>query len=93
MNSVLRQYLMLFTMFCLIAGALPAEAATAEAARITKEEAKLLLGAPKVLFVDARTEMTWYKSDKKIKGAARIDKWDIEMWASSFSRDTTFIIY
>lgn len=94
MNKVWRQYWMLVAMaFIIAAGALPAAAATADAPRITKEEAEALLGAPKVLFVDGRTESTWYKSDKKIKGAVRIDKWDIEMWASSFPSDTTFIVY
>jgi hypothetical protein len=73
--------------------AAPAIAATADAPRITKEEAKALLGAPKVVFVDARTELTWSRSDRKIKDAVRIDKWDIEMWASFYPSDTTFIVY
>jgi len=94
LNRAWRHYWLLAAMACLIvAGAIPAAAATADAPRITKEEAKALLGAPKVLFVDGRTESAWYKSDKKIKGAVRIDKWDIEMWASSFPSDTTFIVY
>jgi len=70
-----------------------AAAATADAQRITKEEAKVLLGAPKVVFVDARTESTWSRSDRKIRGAVRIDKWDIEMWAGLYPADTTFIVY
>jgi hypothetical protein len=94
MNRAGRTYWILAVMACLIArAALPAAAATSEAPRITKEEAKELLGAPKVLFVDGRTETAWYKSDKKIRGAVRIDKWDLEMWASSFSSETTFIVY
>jgi len=94
MNRVRRQYGMLAAMVCLMAaGALPAAAATANAPRITKGEAKALLGAPKVLFVDARTESTWSRSDKKIRGAVRVDKWDLEMWASPYPNDTTFIVY
>jgi hypothetical protein len=73
--------------------AAPAAAATADAPRITKEEARALLGAPNVVFVDARTESAWRKSDRKIKGAVRIDKWDLQMWASSYPDDMTFIIY
>lgn len=61
--------------------------------RITKEEARKLLGAPKVVFVDARTESAWNGSDQKIKGAVRIDKWDLGMWTSSYPGDTTFIVY
>jgi hypothetical protein len=94
MNRAWRRYWLLVAMACLIAAeAIPAAAATADAPRITKEEAKALLGAPKALFVDGRTESAWYKSDKKIKGAVRIDKWDIEMWASSYPSDTMFIVY
>ena len=73
--------------------AAPAMAAPPDAPRITKEEAKALLDIPKVVFVDARTEAVWSRSDRKIKGAVRIDKWDIEMWASSYPVDTTFIVY
>jgi hypothetical protein len=84
-----------FSPAVLLAGtvATPAAAATADVQRITKEEAKVLLGAPKVVFVDARTELTWSRSDRKIRGAVRIDKWDLEMWASPYPADTTFIIY
>lgn len=80
-------------LFLAAAMAAPAAAATADAPRIAKEEAKALLDAPKVVFVDARTEAAWSRSDRKIKGAVRIDKWDIEMWASSYPDDTTFIVY
>ena len=94
MNRAWRQYGMPLAMACfIVVGALPAAAATADAPRITREEAKALLGAPKVVFVDGRTESAWYKSDKKIKGAVRIDKWDLQMWASPYPDDTTFIIY
>jgi len=83
----------LLALAVILTGTAAAPAATADAPRITKEEARALLGAPHVLFVDARTESTWSKSDRKIKGAVRIDKWDLQMWASSYPDDMTFIIY
>ena len=83
----------LLALAVILTGTAAAAAATADAPRITKEEARALLGAPHVLFVDARTESAWSKSDRKIKGAVRIDKWDLQMWASSYPDDTTFIIY
>ena len=83
----------LLALAVILTGTAAAAAATADAPRITKEEARALLGAPHVLFVDARIESTWSKSDRKIKGAVRIDKWDLQMWASPYPDDTTFIIY
>lgn len=68
-------------------------AVSGDAPRITKEEAKVLLGAQKVVFVDARTDSNWSRSDKKIKGAVRPDKWDLESWAGDYTRETKFIVY
>jgi hypothetical protein len=68
-------------------------AAEGDVPRITKEEAKALMGAPNVVFVDARTDASWSRSDKKIKGAARPDTWDLDSWAGDYTKDTTFIIY
>jgi len=92
MNKDRLRRTILAVIVCIMAS-VPAAAATADASRITKEEAKMLLGSPKVVFVDARTESTWGRSDRKIKGAVRIDKWDLDMWASPYPADTTFIIY
>lgn len=72
--------------------ALPA-AAIIDAPRITKEDARALIGKQGTVFLDARTGSSWEKSDRKIKGAVRIDKWDLEMWSSSYPSDTTFIVY
>ena len=77
--------------FC---GLWPSPGSAADAApRITKEEAKALLGTPKVVFIDARTDAAWGASDKKIKGAVRIDKWDLETQVRNYGPDTTFIVY
>jgi hypothetical protein len=71
----------------------PAIAATADAPRITKEEAKALLGAPKVVFIDGRISSAWDRSNRKIPGAVRADSWDLETWAADYDKDTTFIVY
>ena len=64
----------------------------AEAPRITKEDAKALLGMPKVVFLDARIGGEWKSSDKKIKGAVRVEG-DYETWARGIDKDTTIIAY
>lgn len=87
------RYGLLAVVVWVVAAAAPASAATADAPRITKEEAKALLGAPNVVFVDARIPAVWNKSNQKIPGAVRADKWDLESWAASHDRDTTFIAY
>jgi hypothetical protein len=61
--------------------------------RITKEEAKALLGKPNVVFVDARTDSAWKGSDRKITGAVRYDRFDPDAVAGNSGKDTTFIVY
>lgn len=71
---------------------MPAAAAD-DVPRISKEEARALLGGPKVVFIDARTDSAWKKSDQKIKGAVRVDQFDLETQAANYGRDATFIVY
>jgi hypothetical protein len=61
--------------------------------RMTKEEAKALLGKPNVIFIDARTDSAWKGSDRRITGAVRVDRFDIESQAGNYEKDTTFIVY
>ena len=94
MHSRLLRSGVLTIVVCIIAAAMIRSAAAAgDAPRITKEEAKALLGAPNVVFVDARIDSSWNKSDKKIKGAVRFDPYDVESWAGNYARDTKFIVY
>ena len=67
--------------------------ASDDAPRITKEEAKALLGKPGVVFVDARTDSAWKGSDRKITGSVRYDRFDPESVAANFAKDTKFIVY
>lgn len=73
--------------------AVQAPAGTEDVPRMTKEDAKALLGSPKAVFVDARIARVWKKSSQRIPGAVRPDRWDPESWAARFDKDTTFIVY
>jgi len=67
--------------------------AAVDAPRIDKEEVKALLGDPGVIILDARTGSSWNKSDKKIKGAVRVDPDDVASWAGSIPKDKKIIVY
>jgi hypothetical protein len=78
--------------FCNVAP--PAQAAAADdVPRISKEEAKALLGKPNVVFLDARVDKTWKGSSRKILGAVRVDLYDLETQAANYGKDATFIVY
>jgi rhodanese-related sulfurtransferase len=64
-----------------------------DAPRITKEKTKDLLGQPGVFILDARTGPAWADSDRKIKGAVRVDPSDVDVWASRFPKDGKIIVY
>lgn len=64
-----------------------------EAPRIAIEEVKALLNDPNVALLDARITPDWKKSDKKIKGAIRIDPLDVGVWAGNYPKDKKIIVY
>ncbi len=67
--------------------------AAEDAPRIAKEEVKALLNDPNVAILDARIGSDWKKSDKKIKGAVRVDPLDVGAWAGSYPKDKKIIVY
>jgi len=67
--------------------------AAEDAPRITKEEVVTLLDDPKVAILDARALSDWKKSDKKIKGAVRVDPHDVGTWAGNYSKEKKIIVY
>lgn len=67
--------------------------AAEDAPRIAKEEVKVLLNDPNVAILDARIRSDWKKSDKKIKGAVRVDPLDVGAWAGSYPKDKKIIVY
>jgi hypothetical protein len=72
---------------------IPCGASAEEAPRITKEEAKALMGSPGVVILDVRAGKDWSASELKVKGAVREDPSDIAKWASKYAPDTTLILY
>ena len=64
-----------------------------EAPRISKEEVKALLSDPNVALLDARLGSDWKKSDKKIKGAVRVDPLEVGAWAGNYPKDKKIIVY
>jgi rhodanese-related sulfurtransferase len=64
-----------------------------EAPRIAKEEVKALLNDPNVALLDARITPDWKKSDKKIKGAVRVDPLDVGAWTGNYPKDKKIIVY
>ena len=63
------------------------------APRITGEEVKTLLGNPNILILDARTGSSWSGSDRKIKGAVRVDPDDVLSWVNRAPREKKIIVY
>ena len=58
----------------------------------TKQLNKILDNADLVL-LDVRTEKDWWKSDKKIVGAIRVDPGDVTSWAGNYSKDQKIVAY
>ena len=67
--------------------------AAEDAPRIAKEEVKSFLNDPNVAILDARIGPDWKKSDKKIRGAVRIDPLDVGAWAGSHPKGKKIIVY
>ena len=61
--------------------------------RISKEDARALLGKPNVVFLDARVDKAWKGSRRQITGSVRVDVFDMETQAANYGKDTTFIVY
>lgn len=64
-----------------------------EIPRMTKEQAKAVLGNPDVVILDCRPVEQWKFSDQKIPGAVHEDPMDVESWAGKYSKDKTLVIY
>jgi rhodanese-related sulfurtransferase len=88
-----RRRLFLAPLVIVLCMAAAAAADTGAAGRITKEEAKALLGAPDTVFLDARTGGSWSGSSEKIRGAVRVDPRDVASWAGKFQKDARLIVY
>lgn len=61
--------------------------------RISKEEVKALLNDPNVAILDARITPDWKNSDKKIRGAVRVEPLDVGTWVGHYPKDKKIIVY
>jgi rhodanese-related sulfurtransferase len=61
--------------------------------RMTKEEAKALLGNKNFVIVDVRQPRDWDQSNAKIKGAVREDPHNVAAWADKYPKNETLLFY
>jgi len=64
----------------------------ASVATVDKDELKSLLGADKVVVLDVRIGRDWESSDHKIKGAVRMDGFDLPL-LEKYPKDTSLVLY
>jgi hypothetical protein len=61
--------------------------------RMTKEELKARLDDPSLVIVDARSSRDWDASDRKIKGAVRVEPRDANQLPETYSKDQILVFY
>jgi rhodanese-related sulfurtransferase len=80
-----------------VLGILILAAATAStgdtASRITKEDARAMLGNAEVIFIDVRQPHDWDSSKSKIKGAAREQPERVDDWMKEYPKEKSLILY
>ena len=62
-------------------------------ALIEPEELKAQLDQPDLVILDVRIVSYWKRSDRKIRGALRVDPHDVSSWANNFSKDGPVAVY
>ena len=62
-------------------------------ATMTKEELRAKLDRPDVVIIDVRLGKDWKASEKKIKGAMRVDPAEVESVAATYPKETTLVLY
>ncbi len=70
-----------------------ATAAGEEVPRMTKEQAKPMLGNPDLVILDVRKAADWDGSGSKIQGAIREDPTNVNAWADKYTKDKTLLLY
>lgn len=71
----------------------PAAMAQDNVSRMTKEELKARLGEPDLVVVDVRTRRDWGYSERKIKGAVRVEPRDAGALPDTYGKDKTLVFY
>lgn len=75
----------------ILAAAAAISSAADEAPRIMKEE--LDPDDPSIIFLDVRLSTDWKGSDRKIRGAIKVDPHDVPLWADRFPKDRMIVVY
>ncbi len=71
----------------------PAAMAQDNVSRMTKEELKARLGDEALVVVDVRTKSDWDHSERKIKGAVRVEPRDAGVLPDKYGKDKTLVFY
>ncbi len=71
----------------------PVAMAQNDGGRMTKEELKARLGDPALVVVDVRTSRDWDRSERKIKGAVRVEPHDAGALPDTYGKDKTLVLY
>jgi rhodanese-related sulfurtransferase len=71
----------------------PVAIAQDNVSRMTKEELKARLDDSSLVIVDARSSRNWDASDRKIKGAVRVEPRDASKLPEAYSQDQTLVFY
>lgn len=79
----------------LVMASLIAQVAIAQdsVSRMTKEELKARLDDSNLVIIDARSSRDWDASDRKIKGAVRVEPRDASKLPETYSKDQTLVFY
>ena len=71
----------------------PVQATAIEVPRISIHQAKQMVDDPDVVFIDVRTEKSYWRSASKIKRAVREEPNAVIQWAAKYTKDKTLIFY
>lgn len=68
-------------------------ACASTAPRLDQETLKGWLSDPRVMVLDVRAPHDWQSSNKKIKGAVRVNPNDVKTWAALLPQDKKIVLY
>ena len=60
---------------------------------ITKEELKPILSDADVVILDVRQGRDWSSSEFKIKGAVRVEPYQVAQWQENYSKEKKLVLY
>jgi hypothetical protein len=66
---------------------------SADIARMTKDELRVLLDKGDVIVLDVRSGRDWKSSEFKIKTAVRENPVKVASWANTYPKDKTIVLY